>query len=79
MRWVQMLDRSEVIADAMFRMMAPFAIRDLRIASQSGRFEVSNAELVWRLTAHALIGASLAITTGQLPESASGQIIVRLL
>lgn len=78
-RWAQMLNRSEVIADAMFRMMGPFAIRDLRLASQAGRFEVSNAELVWRLTTHALIGASLAITTGQVPASASDQIIVRLL
>ncbi|WP_434620198.1 TetR/AcrR family transcriptional regulator [Tabrizicola sp. M-4] len=78
-RWAQMLHRSEVIADAMFRRMGPFAIRDLRLASQAGRFEVSNAELVWRLTTHALIGASLAITTGQLPSSATDQIIVRLL
>ena len=78
-RWAQMLNRSEVIADAMFRVMGPFAIRDLRLASQAGRFEVSNAELVWRLTTHALIGASLAITTGQVPASASDQIIVRLL
>lgn len=78
-RWAQMLNRSEVIADAMFRIMGPFAIRDIRQASQAGRFEVSNAELVWRLTTHALIGASLAITTGQLPASATDQIIVRLL
>ena len=78
-RWAQMLHRSEVIADAMFRRMGPFAIRDLRLASQAGRFEVSNAELVWRLTTHALIGASFAITTGQLPSSATDQIIVRLL
>ncbi len=78
-RWAQLLNRSEVIADALFRMMGPFAIRDLRLASQAGRFEVSNAELVWRLTSHALIGASLAITTGQLPPGAADQIIVRLL
>ncbi len=78
-RWAQMLNRSEVIADALFRMMGPFAIRDLRLASQAGRFEVSHADLVWRLTTHALIGASRAITTGQLPASASDQIIVRLL
>lgn len=78
-RWAQLLHRSEVIADAMFRMMGPFAIRDLRLASQAGRFQVSNAELVWRLTTHALIGASLAITTGQLPASACDQVIARLL
>lgn len=79
MRWAQMLHRSEVIAGAMFRVMGPFAIRDLRLASQAGRFQVSNAELVWRLTTHALIGASLAITGGEVPASASDQIIVRLL
>ena len=78
-RWAQMLNRSEVIADAMFRMIGPFAIRDLRLASQAGRFEVSNAELVWRLTCHAIIGAALAITTGQIPASAADQIIARLL
>ena len=78
-RWAQMLHRSEVIADAMFRVMGPFAIRDLRQASQAGRFDVSNAELVWRLTAYALFGASLAITTGQMPASAADEIIARLL
>jgi len=78
-RWAQMLHRSEVIAGAMFRVMGPFAIRDLRLASQAGRFQVSNAELVWRLTTHALIGASLAITGGEVPASATDQIIVRLL
>ena len=78
-RWTQMLNRSEVIADAMFRVMGHFAIRDLRLASQAGRFEVSNADLVWRLTTHALVGAGHAITTGKLPASASDQIIVRLL
>ncbi|MCV0424339.1 MAG: TetR/AcrR family transcriptional regulator [Roseibium sp.] len=78
-RWAQMLNRSEVIADAMFRKMGPFAIRDLRLASQAGRFEVANAELVWRLTTHALIGASLAITKGDLPEGSKQQIIAKLL
>jgi AcrR family transcriptional regulator len=78
-RWAQMLNRSEVIADAMFRMMGPFAIRDLRLASQAGRFQVSNPELVWRLTTHALIGAALAITRGSLPASAAEQVIARLL
>jgi AcrR family transcriptional regulator len=78
-RWAQMLHRSEVIADAMFRKMGPFAIRDLRLASQAGRFQVSNAELVWRLTTHALIGASLGITSGTIPKGGKEQIIARLL
>lgn len=78
-RWAQMLHRSEVIADAMFRKMGPFAIRDMRQASLAGRFEASNAELVWRLSSHALIGASLAITKGELPESSKPQVIAKLL
>lgn len=78
-RWAQMLNRAEVIADALFHRMGPFAIRDLHRASQAGRFEVSNAELVWLLTSHALIGASLAITSGRIPTSAKDQIIARLL
>lgn len=78
-RWAQMLHRSEVIADAMFRMIGPFAIRDMRQASQAGRFFVANPELIWRLTTHALIGACLGITTGQMPASIAEQVIVRLL
>lgn len=78
-RWKQLLNRSEVIADAMFRVMGPFAVRDLRLASQAGRFEVGNPELVWRLTTHALIGAALAMSKGQLPASSTEQIIARLL
>lgn len=78
-RWRQMLHRSEVIADALFRMMGPFAIRDLRQASAAGRFEAEAAELTWRLTCHALIGASLAITEGQLSPAESERIVARLL
>ncbi len=78
-RWRQMLFRSEVIADALFRRMGPFAIRDLRRAADAGRFQIPNAELVWRLTAHAIVGIALAITTEAVPPSSVDQIIVRLL
>lgn len=78
-RWQALLPHAEVIADALFRMMGSFAIRDLRQASQAGRFEVSNAELIWRLTTHALIGAALSITQGNMPESIKDQVVVRLL
>ncbi|KAA1009768.1 TetR/AcrR family transcriptional regulator [Paraburkholderia panacisoli] len=77
--WKQMLYRSEVIADALFRRMGPFAIRDLRRAAQAGRFQVPDAELVWRLTAHAIVGVSLAITTESVPPGAKDEIVVRLL
>lgn len=78
-RWKQLLYRSEVIADALFRRMGPFAIRDLRRAADAGRFKIPNAELVWRLTVHAIVGASLAITSGAVPSTAKDQVIVRLL
>ncbi|MDK8871264.1 TetR/AcrR family transcriptional regulator [Paracoccus sp. SSJ] len=78
-RWRQMLHRSEVIADALFRMMGPFAIRDLRQASAAGRFEAEDTELIWRISCHALIGASLAMAEGQLSAGESEKVVIRLL
>lgn len=78
-RWQQLLNRPEVVADAMFRRMGPFAIRDLRLATQAGRFQATNPELVWRLATHAIVGISLAITDGDLPHSALDETVVRLL
>lgn len=78
-RWKQLLSRSEVIADALFRRMGPFAIRDLRRASDAGRFQISNPELIWRMTTHAIVGISLAITTGDVSQTATDEIVVRLL
>lgn len=78
-RWKQLLHRSEVIADAMYRQMGPFAIRDLRNATQAGRFQVAEAGLVWRMTCHAIVGVALAITKGELPFEATDEAVVRLL
>ena len=47
-RWKRLLNRSEVIADAMFRCMGPFAMRDLENATTAGRFRISNIELTWK-------------------------------
>jgi AcrR family transcriptional regulator len=77
--WKQMLYRAEVIGDALFRRMGPFAIRDLQRAVAAGRLPLPDPELVWRLTAHAIVGVSLAITTGQLLPAAKEKIIVQLL
>lgn len=78
-QWRQLLSRSEVIADALFRRIGPFAIRDLGLAADAGRLEVTDAELVWRLTSHAIVGASLAITTGAMPPDKLDQVVVQLL
>ena len=78
-RWRQLLNRSEVMADAMYRVMGPFAIRDLRLATEAGRFEMADPGLVWKMAAHAIVGVGLAITTGELPASAINETVVRLL
>lgn len=78
-QWRQLLNRSEVIADALFRRVGPFAIRDLVRAADAGRLQVTDAELVWRLTSHTIVGASLAITTGAMPLDKLDQVVVQLL
>lgn len=78
-RWRQLLTRSEVIADAIFRRFGPFAIRDLRRATEAGRFEMADPGLVWKMAAYAIVGVSLAITTEELPASTIDETVVRLL
>lgn len=78
-RWQQLLYRSEVIANAMFRQMGPFAIRDLETATKAGRFNVDDAELTWKMATHAIVGVALAVTTGELPQSVVDETVVRLL
>ena len=78
-RWKQLLYRSEVIANAMFDCMGPFAIRDIEKAAKAGRFKVSDARLKFKLASYAIIGASLGITRGVLPLSSIDETIVRIL
>ena len=60
-RWRWLLRRSEVIADAMYRVMGPYAIRDIRNAVAAGRYRVEDPELAWRQATHAIVGFSLAV------------------
>ncbi len=78
-RWKQLLYRSEVIADAMHRRMGPFAVRDLEKATQAGRFKVTNASLTFKMAAHAIVGACLAISHGDFPPEAIEDIVVLVL
>ncbi len=78
-RWKQLLYRSEIIADAIFRQMGPFAIRDLRNATRAGRFNVDDAPLIWKMTTHAIVGVALAVTIGEMPETVIDKAIVSLL
>jgi AcrR family transcriptional regulator len=78
-RWKQLLCRSEVIADALFRVVGPYATSDLRRATAAGRFRVADADLLWRITSHAIVGISLAITSGNTPQCALEQAVLHLL
>lgn len=78
-RWKQLLNRSEVIAEAMVRQMGPFAMRDMQNATRAGRFRVTDADLTFRMAAHAIVGVALAVTSGTLPEAAIAECVVRLL
>jgi AcrR family transcriptional regulator len=78
-RWKQLLHRSEVIANAMFNRMGPFAIRDIEMATAAGRFKVKDAKLTFKLASFAIIGASRGVTQGILPPSAIDETVVRLL
>lgn len=78
-RWRWLLHRSEVIADAMFRVMGPYAIRDIRNAVQRGRYRVEDPELAWRQATHAIIGFSLAVCDSRLPPGKVDEAVVNLL
>jgi AcrR family transcriptional regulator len=78
-RWKQLLYRAEVIADAIFNIHGPFAIRDIENAVKAKRYKVSNARLTFKLACFAMIGASSAINQGELPVSSIDETVVRLL
>lgn len=78
-RWSWLLRRSEVIADAMYRVMGPYAIRDLRNAVAAGRYRVEDAEMAWRQATHAIVGFSLAVCDGKLAPGKIDEAVVNLL
>lgn len=78
-RWRWLLRRAEVIADAMFRVMGPYAIRDLRNGAAAGRYRVEDPELAWRLATHAIVGFSLAVCDGKLAPEKIDDAVVDLL
>jgi hypothetical protein len=78
-RWRSLLKRSEVMAGAMFRVMGPYAIRDLKSAVAAGRYKVENAELAWRLATHAIVGFSLAVCDREAEPNQIDEAVVDLL
>lgn len=78
-RWRHLLDRTEVMADAMFQQMGPYAKRDLERATAAGRFRVEDPEVTFRLASYAIVGAARSIVRGDLPREAEQQVIAMLL
>jgi AcrR family transcriptional regulator len=78
-RWRWLLRRAEVIAAAMFRVMGPYAIRDIRNAVAAGRYRSEDAELAWRLASHAIVGFGLAVCDGEIASEKIDDAVVDLL
>jgi len=78
-RWRWLLKRSEVIAGAMYRVMGPYAIRDIRLACKAGRYSVEDPELAWRQATHAIVGFSIAVCDQEVNPKKIDEAVVNLL
>lgn len=78
-RWRWLLRRSEVIADAMYRVMGPYAIRDIRNAVAAGRYRTEDPELAWRMASYAIVGVSLAVCDQEIAAQKIDDAVVNLL
>jgi AcrR family transcriptional regulator len=78
-RWRWLLRRSEVIAGAMYRVMGPYAIRDIRHAVLAGRYRVEDPELAWRQATHAIVGFSMAVCDKNILPGKMDEAVVNLL
>lgn len=78
-RWRSLLKRSEVIAGAMYRVMGPYAIRDIRNAVAAKRYDVEDPELAWWLATHAIVGFSLAVCDRNIKAAKIDEAVVDLL
>jgi AcrR family transcriptional regulator len=78
-RWRWLLRRSEVIAGAMYRVMGPYAIRDIRTAVAAGRYRVEDPDLAWRQATHAIVGFSLAVCDKNVLPWKMDEAVVNLL
>src|SRR6516225_10080911 len=78
-RWRWLLKRSEVIAGAMYRVMGPYAIRDIRRACKAGRYSVEDPDLAWRQATHAIVGLSIAVCDQDVDPEKIDEAVVNLL
>lgn len=63
----------------MYRVMGPFAIRDLKAAHAAGRYDLTDPELVWRFATHAIIAFGLGVHDGEIEPSTLDEAVIALL
>ena len=63
----------------MYRVMGPYAIRDIRKAVAAERYHVEDAELAWRLATRAIVGFSMAVCDKNVPPEMMDEAVVNLL
>ncbi|PJE30407.1 transcriptional regulator, TetR family [Pseudooceanicola antarcticus] len=78
-RWQQLLNRSGIVADVMFRRMGPFTIDLLSRAKASGRLQAGDPELTWRLSTHAIVGFGLAVIRKEVAPVSLPTAAIRLM
>lgn len=78
-QWRWLLTRRDVLAGEMYRVMGPFAIRDIQLACEAGRYRVEDPELAWHLATHAIVGVSLAVRDRNIAPTKIDEAVVNLL
>lgn len=78
-RWKQLLDRSGIVADAMYRRIGPLAKDLLANGASAGRFAKGDPSLCWTLTTHAIVGICLAVYRGETSAESLPEAAIRLL
>jgi hypothetical protein len=68
-----------IIADAMYRVMGPYAIRDIRNAVAAGRYQVEDPELAWRQATNATVSFGLAVCDRNIIPGKIDEAVVNLL
>jgi AcrR family transcriptional regulator len=78
-RWRWLVRRAGILADVMFRVIGPYALKDIRTAVAAGRFDVEDPELVWRQATHAIVGFSAAVCDNNISPTKIDEAVVNLL
>ncbi|WP_010141243.1 TetR/AcrR family transcriptional regulator [Oceanicola sp. S124] len=78
-RWQQLLNRSGIVADVMFRRIGPFTIDLLSRSAATGRLQTGDPTLAWRLTTHAIVGFGLAVIRKEVAPVSIPSAAIRLM